>query len=73
MAACYAAMSSYTYAMKAEKLLKSRGFSCEVKRSENVSSAGCGYSLYISTRCSEALGILNNYAIPYTVISDGGV
>lgn len=73
MAACSAAMPSYTYAMKGEKLLKSRGYSCELRRSEKISSAGCGYSLFIDGNCSEAIEILKNYSIPYTRISDGGV
>ncbi|MBQ8296830.1 MAG: DUF3343 domain-containing protein [Ruminococcus sp.] len=73
MAACYAAMPSYTYAMKAEKLLRSRKFSCEVRRSEKSSEAGCGYSLFISGDCSGALEVLRKYSIPYTMLPGGGV
>ena len=73
MTECSAAMPSYTYAMKAEKLLKSRGFSCEVRRSEKNSPAGCGYSLFISRNCSEAVKILDSYSVPYTAIENGGV
>lgn len=73
MAACSVAMPSYTYAMKAERLLRSRGFICQVKRSENTDPAGCGYSLKINGGCKEALAILDNYSVPYTDISNGGV
>lgn len=73
MAACSAAMPSYTYAMKGEKLLKARGYSCEVKRNEKTSSAGCGYSLFINGNCAEAVKILDQYSIPYTEIINGGV
>lgn len=69
MAVCSAAMPSYTYAMKGEKLLKARGFSCEVKRNEKISSDGCGFSLYIYANCKEAVELLDKYSIPYTGIS----
>lgn len=73
MAVCTAAMPSYTYAMKAEKLLKSRGYYCEIRRSEKNSRAGCGYSLFINGNCSEAVEILEKYSVPYTAVYDGGV
>ena len=68
MAACYAAMPSFTYAMKAEKLLRSRRIPCEIKRNDSSSEAGCGYSLLISGSCDSALGILKKYSIPYSNI-----
>lgn len=73
MAVCIAAMPSYTYAMKGEKLLKARGIACELKRNEYVSAGGCGYSLVISGKCRRAAEILKNYSIPYTDMQDGGV
>lgn len=73
MTVCSAAMTSYTYAVKAEKLLRSRGFSCRTVRNEKISQDGCGYQLYISGRCPQALELLRNYSIPYTLVSDGGV
>ncbi|MCC8136064.1 MAG: DUF3343 domain-containing protein [Ruminococcus sp.] len=73
MAVCYAAMPSYTYAMKAQRMLSSKGISSEVKRSEKASGAGCGYSLYIKEKCGGAVEILKKNSIPYTEISYGGV
>lgn len=73
MAVCIAAMPSYTYAMKGEKLLKARGIACELKRNEQVSAGGCGYSLVISGECRRAAEILKSYSIPYTDMQDGGV
>lgn len=73
MAVCIAAMPSYTYAMKGEKLLKARGIACEVKRNENASANGCGYSLVISRDCRSAAEILNSYSIPYSDMQNGGV
>lgn len=72
MAECYAAMPSYTYALKAEKLLKARGYQAEVRRREKTSSAGCGYSLYIGHNCPQALEILRKNAIPFKGLSGGG-
>lgn len=73
MTACSMAMPSYTYAMKAEKLLKTRGIACEIIRNEKTSADGCGYSVYIKNNCSDAMEILRNYAVPYTGITEGGV
>lgn len=73
MAVCRAAMPSYTYAMKGEKLLKARGIPCEIKRNENTSPDGCGYSLLIRGDCRSAAAILRSYSIPYTGMQNGGV
>ena len=72
MTECSVAMPSYTYAMKAEKLLKAAGISCSVRRRDNASAAGCGYSLIISGECSQAVAVLRKYSIPFTGVSDGG-
>ncbi len=69
---CILEMPSYTYAVKSEKLLKSRGYSCEIKRSESSSGKGCGYSLKIFGECGNAAEILDNYSVPYTDIVCGG-
>lgn len=73
MAVCRAAIPSYTYAMKSEKLLRTRGIACEIRRIENASPDGCGYSLFIKGDCRNAAAILKNYSIPYTNLQDGGV
>ncbi len=61
MKECIAEMPSYTYAVKSQRLLRSRGFPCEVARTER----GCGYRLIISRSCSEALRVLKLYDILY--------
>lgn len=73
MTECSVVMPSYTYAIKGEKLLKARGYSCEVKRNEEISSTGCGFSLLIKEKCDNAVKILDSYSIPYTDIMNGGV
>lgn len=54
-----AEMPSYTYAVKAEKVLKARGIRCEIKRRDE----GCGYNLHVYNKT--ALAILNKSGIPY--------
>lgn len=72
MKGCAAEMPSYTYALKSEKLLKARGYQCEVQREETPSEKGCGYSLKIYGDCSRAEKILDSYGIPYTSFVYGG-
>ena len=69
---CVFEMPSYTYAVKGEKLLRSRGYTCKIKRKDNSSAGGCGFSLYVSERCRSAAEILDNYSIPYTFRVYGG-
>lgn len=66
-------MPSYTYVIKGEKLLKSRGYQCEIRRNEITSKDGCGYSLYVLNNCNQATEILNKYSVPYTAEEYGGV
>ncbi|MDE7365225.1 MAG: DUF3343 domain-containing protein [Ruminococcus sp.] len=54
-----AEMPSYTYAMKAEKLLKARGIRCEIKRREE----GCGYNICLYNKTS--FEILRKNGIPF--------
>lgn len=54
-----AEMPSYTYALKAEKLLKARGIRCEIKRREE----GCGYNLQVYNKTS--LAVLSKNGVPY--------
>lgn len=56
-------MPSYTYAMKGQKLLRSRGFPCDVKKRDTA----CGYSLHIYGDAAAAIEILDRYSIPYTL------
>jgi len=62
---CILEMPSYTYAVKGEKLLKARGYPCEIKRNEFTGSSGCGFSLAVRRSCREAERILERYSVPY--------
>lgn len=53
-------MPSYTYAVKAEGLLRSRGIPVEMLRREE----GCGYNLRIYS--DSAADILDDMGIPFT-------
>ncbi len=70
MTACIIGMPSYTYAVKAEKLLRARGYPCRVQRSDG-SSEGCGYELHVRD-CEKARSLLDSYRIPYRKIRYGG-
>lgn len=63
-----AEMPSYTYGLKADKLLKSRGHHCELVRREGE----CGYDLHIYGNDTAALKILDKYAVPYKLKAGGG-
>lgn len=41
------AMSSVTYAVKAQSLLRANGFGCEVVRTPKDLAKGCGYSIMV--------------------------
>ncbi len=66
MKICIVDMPSYTYAKKSCKLLKARGFPCEIKRSDK----GCGYSVAVKTSCREAAAVLNSFSVPYKRAAD---
>lgn len=65
---CILEMPSYTYAQKAEKLLRSKGIPSDIKRR----SAGCGYVLHVHTDCRAAALMLDRYGIPYVLRENGG-
>lgn len=70
---CILDMPSYTYAVKAQRLLNSRGYRCRVGRREKSSEQGCGYSLNITSGdCGRASEILDKYSVPHTRNSFGG-
>lgn len=73
MKKCIIAMPSYTYVIKGEKLLKARGYPCEIRRNEVTSKDGCGYSLHVFSDCRNAASILEKYSVPYTIKEYGGV
>jgi hypothetical protein len=65
-------MPSYTYAVKGEKLLRARGYPCEINRKERPGGGGCGFSLVIKRNYPEAIGVLRAYSVHYTNIREGG-
>ncbi|WP_162148456.1 putative Se/S carrier-like protein [Ruminococcus flavefaciens] len=65
-------MPSYTYAVKAQRLLRSRGYPCRIRRREKSSDRGCGYSVHITGSSESPARLLESYNIPYSVISGGG-
>lgn len=69
---CIFEMPSYTYAVKGEKLLKSRGYACMVRRKENSGTQGCGFTLNVGADCRSAAEILDKYSVPYTLSMSGG-
>ena len=69
---CIADMPSYTYAVKAERLLRSHGCHCSIIRKDKALSSGCGFMLKIYGTCNKAADILDTNAIPYTMLYDDG-
>ena len=65
MKKCVITFPSYTYAVKAFKLLRSRGFESKIVRNGHSSDTGCGYSLEARDDCTEIREILDDYTIPY--------
>lgn len=71
MAECNIVMPSYTYAVKAERILRSHGIACEIRR-KTLPDEGCGYSLYLTKDCGLAINILKKNKLPLTNITGGG-
>jgi len=71
MMLCAADMPSYTFAMKAQKLLKARGYVCEIRRSQSSSESGCGYYISTSGDCKKIKEILENYSVPFENLRRG--
>lgn len=57
------ALTSITYAIKAQNLLKSMGYYCEIQRTPKTLGTGCGYSIRVKGDVSTALRILENASI----------
>lgn len=70
---------SVTYAQRAERLLKSHGYSCEIRRTPRwLEEQGCGYSLRIRTEdAAGAARLLTQAQLPMRKIfeqrPDGGL
>lgn len=57
------AMSSITYASKAQSLLRKNGFGCEIIRTPKDLAKGCGYSITVRGSGRLARQLLSNYGI----------
>ncbi len=60
MATYLIALTSITYAMKAQNLLKSLGYYCEIQRTPKNLATGCGYSIRVKGNILNILNILEN-------------
>ncbi|HOV41500.1 MAG TPA: DUF3343 domain-containing protein [Oscillospiraceae bacterium] len=57
------ALTSITYAIKAQNLLKSMGYYCEIQRTPKELATGCGYSIRVKGDIRTILKILENASI----------
>ena len=57
------ALTSITYANKAQNLLKSLGYYCDVQRTPKNLATGCGYSIRVKGNIDEIKNILSNASI----------
>lgn len=57
------AVESVTYAMKAQSILRSKGYYCEVQRTPKNLSTGCGYSIRVKGNYTEIETELNRSGI----------
>lgn len=69
---CIFDMPSYTYALKAQRMLRTHGYQCRVVRREKSAERSCGYSLVIDRNCKNAVDLLDRYDIPYSLRNSGG-
>lgn len=67
---CLITMRSETYALRAERVLKSRGIAAKkIKLDGEYSSRGCSYGIQLDCRNrAVALSVLNEINLPYSDI-----
>lgn len=68
----FIAMTSMTFAMKAQSLLKSKGYFCEIQRTPKALASGCGYSIRVMGNTEEILSLLKQNRIPWKEVSEPG-
>ena len=57
-------VSSITYAIKGRELLRSKGYRAYIERTpRSLDTAGCGYSIYVSSNAEGAEEILQSAGI----------
>lgn len=57
------AMTSITYASKAQSLLRKNGFGCEIVKTPKDLAKGCGYSIKVTGNGQQASALLGSYGI----------
>lgn len=58
-------MTSITYAVKAQNLLNSKGYSCQIVSTPKNLGSGCGYSLSVQDDPEKITAILHKHGIKY--------
>ena len=64
------AFTSVTIAMKAQSVLRSKGFFTEVIRTPRNLASGCGYSLVLSGEIEEAIDYLEKSGIKHKAVME---
>ena len=59
------ALTSITFAMKAQNILKNMGYYCEIQRTPKNFAKGCGYSIRVKGDLDKIINILDYSNIPY--------
>lgn len=67
MLGCKAAVQSYAHARKAQRILAGYGYSCQIRRMEQLSGAvdGCSYELLVQGDCTTVSDILKTSGVAY--------
>jgi hypothetical protein len=58
-------MTSVTYAVKAQNLLTSMGYTCKVVSTPKNLGSGCGYSIAVNADPNRIAAILREHGIKY--------
>ncbi len=66
-------MPSVTHAIKAKRFLSSQGYSCEIKRSANVSENGCTHMIIVNADAKIVIALLNKNHIAYGKLVRNGM
>lgn len=64
------ALTSVTYALKAQKKLNGLGYLCDVQRTPRNLAKGCGYSIKVKGDITELCSLLDSFSIKYLATSE---
>ncbi len=65
-------LESLTYANKAQRILSSKGYSCEVIKTNGTTTSGCGYGIRVGGEIKTILQILDAAYIRYKTFTESG-